>query len=254
MKINIKESFTSVFEEQGWINKFILGILFITAFPLIDVGSIEFGLHIQKSSTEMIYTKLGLGVISAILILKVFACLMYLVLIGYTIKYAHNKVHDIKPALPPWGNYIKQGFFGILISIFYILIVLIPVVALHLNGFSEHIMPYSLLFLLIPFMFFSMILYSKDLNINDAFDFKNILSIFKRVIKPSYLYALLVLPFAFWQFSYDIIKILPISIILKIPLVLAFGFVDFWLTLVGINIFVQIYKLSEDRKSKKEQI
>jgi len=137
VKINIKESFTSVFEESGWVNKFILGVLFITAFPLIDVGAIEFGLHVQKSSTEMIYTKLGLGVISAILLLKVFACLMYLALLGYTIKYAHNKVHDIKPVLPPWGNYIKQGFFGFLISIFYILIVLIPLVALHLNGLNR---------------------------------------------------------------------------------------------------------------------
>lgn len=252
VKINIKESFTNIFEESEWRNKFILGVLFTTAFPLIDVGAVEFGYHIKKASTEVIYSKLGFEIIGIILLLKVFACLMNLALMGYTIKYTHNKVHDIKPALPNWGNYMKQGLFGYLIVTFYALIILIPIFSLHLSHLQMQLMNYPLIYILMPFISFSMILYSNNLNINDAFDFKNIFLIFKRVIKQSYFYGLLFLLFTLWHESFDIIKILPISIIMKIPMVLLIGFVDFWLTLVGINIFVQIYQLSENSRLKEE--
>jgi hypothetical protein len=253
MKISIKESFISVFQETEWFNKFILGVLLISANPLIDTIYREFIVNTQKSQTEMLYTKSGFTIIAITLTLKAFFGLTYLILMGYIIKYVHNKINDIKPTLPKWSNYMKQGFCYLSISALYGLILITPLIMQHPMGLVNILGFCVLLLMLTPFVFFSTILYSKDFKFNDAFDFKNILLIIKRTLKHSYLCTFLVLPLACWPFSYEIIKVIPINIIIKLPFVFAFGFVEFWLSFVSINIFVQIYKLSEYRKLKHEE-
>jgi hypothetical protein len=250
MKINLKESFTSVFNEPNWIKKFAIGALFVSLFQLINVGLADYALKVQQAHTEVLLSKLGYQIIGAAFLLTILASLFYLVLLGYIIQYVHNKILDVDSSLPEWKNYFKQGLGSFSISLFYALVVLVPVMALHLNKQSMMILAFILLFLLSPFFSFAMILYAKNLKLNDAFDFKTIFSIFRRVIKASYLYSLIILAFMLWTASYDVIKLIPINYMFKIPFVLCFGFVDFWLRLVSVNIFVQIYKLSESRNAE----
>lgn len=254
MKINLKESFTSVFQDSNWIKKFGLGVLLVSLFPLINVGYSDYILKVQKAHTEVLLSPSGYQIIWATLILKLIALLFYLVLVGYIVQYTHNKINEIAPSLPDWKNYFKQGLCSCSISLFYAIVILIPVLALHLDKQSMVLLAFPLFFLLMPFSSFAMILYAKNLKFNDAFDFKNIFSIFRRVIKVSYLYSFLFLVFLLWTASYDTMRLIPINYAFKIPFVLCFGFVDFWLRLVSVNIFVQIYKLSESRKANVEVV
>lgn len=248
MKINFKESFTSVLQEPNWIKKFSLGAFFVSLPQLINIGFYEYALKVQKAQTEVLLSPSGYQILGAAFILKLVAAFFYLILMGYIIQYTHNKINDIAPNLPAWKNYFKQGLCSFSISLFFAFSILIPIMALHLSKQSMSLLFLILLFLLSPFLSFAMILYAKNLKFNDAFDFKNIFSIFKRVLGVSYLYTLIVLAFILWTGSYEIIKLIPIYYVLKIPFILSCGFIHFWLDLASVNIFIQIYKLSESRK------
>lgn len=249
MRIKIKESFISIFKEQNWFKKFSLGLFFISLPQLINIWYAGYLVKVQKAQTEMLLSPTGYQILGTALTLKLLAGLLYIVLVGYIIQYTHNKINEIEPSLPEWKNYFKQGLCAFSISLFYALVILIPVLALHLDKQTMSLVVLLLFILLAPFPSFALVLYSKKLKYNDAFDFKNIFSIFKRVIKESYFYSILGFIFILWNVSFDVIRLIPINYLFKVPLILGCGFVELWLSyFVSTNIIVQVYKLSESIK------
>lgn len=250
MKIELRQALLDVFNEPNWINKFVVGILLVSVSKLTDVYLAGFITTAQKSAKEILTTAMGGHLIATVIFLKILAGILYLFVLGYMVKYAHNKINDITPSLLKWGNYFKNGLCYFSILIFYTLLILFIIFPMHLDKQYMELMMYFLLFLASPIIYFATILYAKNLNLNDAFDFKKIFSIFSKVVGKSYFYSFIIFCIAiFGQTLNDVMKLAHMNYFIKVPFILTCGFIEFWISLASLALFVQIYKLSQDNKS-----
>lgn len=250
MKIELRQALLDVFNEPNWINKFIIGILLVSVSKLTDVYLAGFITTAQKSTKEILTTAMGGHLIATVIFLKILAGILYLFVLGYMVKYAHNKINDITPSLLKWGNYFKNGLCYFSILIFYTLLILFIIFPMHLDKQYMELMMYFLLFLVSPIIYFATILYAKNLNLNDAFDFKKIFSIFSKVIGKSYFYSFIIFCIAILgQILNDVMKLVHMNYLIKVPFILTCGFIEFWISLASLALFVQIYKLSKNNNS-----
>lgn len=250
MKIELKQAFLDVFNEPKWINKFIVGILLVSVSKLTDAYLAGFVITAQKSTKEVLTTAMSGHLVATVIFLKILAGIMYLFVWGYMIKYAHNKINDITPSLLKWGNYFKNGLCYFSILIFYVLLILFIIFPMRLSKQYMELMLYFLFFLISPIIYFATILYAKNLNLNDAFDFKKIFSIFSKVIGKSYFYSFIIFCIAILgQILNDVIKLVHMNYPIKVPFIISCGFIEFWVSLASIALFVQIYKSSKNDNS-----
>lgn len=249
MKVELKQAFLDIFNGPNWINKFIVGVLLVSVSKLTDAYLAGFITTAQKSTKEILTTAMGGHLIATVIFLKILAGILYLFVLGYMVKYAHNKINDITPSLLKWGNYFKNGLCYFLILIFYTILILLVLFPMHLSKQYMELIMYFLLLLVSPIIYFATILYAKNLNLNDAFNFKKIFSIFSKVIGKSYFYSFIIFCIAILgQILNDIIKLAHMNYLIKIPFVLFCGFIEFWVSLASLALFVQIYKFSESSK------
>lgn len=251
MQLDIKKAFLSPFSDKKWYQKLIFPIFMTFLISLIG------GKILPQSYNGF---------------LSVISIVSFLILSGYYIQFQHNEIHGEHPLLPnPKSkkmSYMKFGFFGAIISIFYLIagfLLMISPQAMapfevifidlsHASPISMHaIMVISVVsvvvttfigaLLFISWMF-SLNAYADYLEFNENVDFIRSLKMMSSVKWETFIFALIAVPIdiliMFLPQLLDMAKAINGLFIIAVVFIVLIQLIEF-------NLGAQLYKIAKNK-------
>ena len=126
--ISISEAFKSIFKENNWAKKLLIGgvFTFLSAIFMNSYALIYLPIIPSKINSIVFFIAVGaIGIITYFLL----TCLLF----GYNLKYTHNIIHQNPIKLPSWIHFndlFEKGAIWLGISIVYWIGVIIITIGL----------------------------------------------------------------------------------------------------------------------------